>query len=111
MIMTENIDSKDEQKGTDNPYFIAGSDNLNIQMTDMKMNGSNYKIWAIHMRCALSIKNKLGFITGSIPEPAESDGKYNAWNRCNDIVIAWILKGLKPMISLNYAYTTKASDL
>lgn len=69
---------EDSSKGMDNPFFIAGSDNPSIQMTEVKMDGTNYKIWTIHMRRALSIKNKLGFITGNIPEPSENDEKYNA---------------------------------
>lgn len=106
-MTTEN----NENKGTDNPYYIAGSDNPNVQMTDMKMNGGNYKIWAIHMRRALSIKNKLGFITGNIPEPKEGDEKYNAWHRCNDIIIAWIFKSREQSISPNYLHATHTSDL
>lgn len=82
--MSGDKEIKDDNKGMDNSFYIAGSDNPNIQMTEMKMDESNYRVWVIHMKRTLSIKNKLGFITGSIQEPVENDEKYNVWNRCNE---------------------------
>lgn len=62
----------------DNPYFLARGDNPNLRMTEIKFNGTNYKHWSNHMKRALSIKNKLGFINGSLKNPAKTDAKYNS---------------------------------
>ncbi|KAF5463979.1 hypothetical protein F2P56_014097 [Juglans regia] len=43
------------------------------------------------MRRALNIKNKLGFIDGSLTKPTNtSDPLIAPWERCNDMLIAWI---------------------
>ncbi|CAA0840938.1 Unknown protein [Striga hermonthica] len=54
------------------------------------------------MYVALSAKNKLGFIDGSIPKPEEGDPTYSSWIKCNYMVLAWISNSLSPDIA-NYA--------
>jgi len=46
------------------------------------------------MLISLSAKNKLGFVNGTISTLGESDPKYLLWQRCNDMVLSWILNSL-----------------
>lgn len=43
------------------------------------------------MEIAFSVKNKEGFIDGSITEPSANSPLYSAWRRCNHIVSSWII--------------------
>jgi hypothetical protein len=53
------------------------------------------------MRIALSAKNKLGFIDGTIKSLACTDANSVIWQRCNDMVLLWILQPLNPDIASN----------
>ena len=53
------------------------------------------------MRRALGAKSKLGFIDGSLsltPSMANSPLLVQAWTKCNDIVVSWILNCVSPKI-------------
>ena len=43
------------------------------------------------MITALSVKNKVEFIYRSFPQPAKIDTSYSSWNKCNNMVVSWIL--------------------
>lgn len=51
----------------------------------------SYGGWRRAVFIALSAKNKLGFIDGSITETTTCSPSFKAWNRCNDMVISWLL--------------------
>ncbi|GLT70744.1 hypothetical protein SLA2020_428040 [Shorea laevis] len=63
------------------------------------------------MSMALSTKNKLGFIDGSLPKPNESDAEFLAWNRCNNMVLSWILNSVSQEISSSIIYIDSAEEM
>lgn len=63
------------------------------------------------MRRALSAKNKWPFVNGSIARPASASTDLSAWERCNDMVVAWILNCLSPDIQSSVNYTDLAKDV
>lgn len=64
------------------------------------------------MKIALSVKNKLGFIGGSILKPPESDlNLTNVWMRNNNIVISWLLNSVSKDISASVLFAESAADL
>lgn len=40
---------------------------------------------------ALNAKNKVGIIDGTIQRPDDDDQKFQAWKRCNNMVLSWLL--------------------
>lgn len=48
------------------PYFLSSSDNPGNLLVLQPLNGKNYSTWQRSMRMALSAKNKLGFINGTL---------------------------------------------
>ncbi|WVZ14050.1 hypothetical protein V8G54_011616 [Vigna mungo] len=42
------------------------------------------------MSMALQMKNKFGFVDGSIPCPTDKDPMVHTWKRCNNLVLSWI---------------------
>ncbi|XP_062099685.1 uncharacterized protein LOC133805519 [Humulus lupulus] len=64
------------------------------------------------MKLSLSIKNKIGFLDGSIPKPSISDlSLYNAWIHNNNIVISWILNSISKDISASILYDESTSEI
>lgn len=60
------------------------------------------------MTMALTAKNKLSFVNGSLPQPAvETGAEYHAWVRCNNMILSWILNSVSKEIaaSVIYRYT------
>ncbi|XP_022843420.1 uncharacterized protein LOC111366973 [Olea europaea var. sylvestris] len=73
------------------PYFIGTNENSGSLLVTQMLNSTNYHSWARSMKRALQIKNKLGFIDGSICEPIDVDSPLmEHWLRCYDIVITWM---------------------
>ncbi|KAA8535721.1 hypothetical protein F0562_030716 [Nyssa sinensis] len=55
-----------------NPYYLHHSDSPGQMLVSQQLTGENYTNWSRAMLIALSVKNKLGFVDGSIPEPQVS---------------------------------------
>ncbi|XP_022041112.1 uncharacterized protein LOC110943686 [Helianthus annuus] len=62
------------------------------------------------MTIALSAKNKLSFVNGVSTRPNDSS-LVPQWQRCNDMVISWILNTLSRDISDSVLYTETACKL
>ncbi|KAK3042543.1 hypothetical protein RJ639_000267 [Escallonia herrerae] len=47
---------------------------------------------------ALTAKNKIGFINGSIEQPSEKDQptEYALWNQCNSMILSWLTHSVEP---------------
>ncbi|XP_019183821.1 PREDICTED: uncharacterized protein LOC109178736 [Ipomoea nil] len=83
-----------------NPYYLHINENPALELVSIPLDGPNYHSWARAMTMALSCKNKVPFINGSITKPsAENLDRYLAWERCNNIVATWIVRTLSPTIA------------
>ena len=64
------------------------------------------------MLIGLSVKNKLGFIDGSITKPEGTDlDLLNSWTRNNNIVISWILNSVSKDIFASIIYVDSAHEI
>ncbi|XP_073138563.1 uncharacterized protein [Henckelia pumila] len=64
------------------------------------------------MKIALSVKNKLAFIDGSIPKPVITNQHLlNAWTRNNNIVISWLLNSVSKEISASILFAESSADI
>ena len=73
-----------------------------------------YPTWAKSMQIALSAKNKLGFIDGTLtlsPIMAKSPLLVQAWTRCNNMVVSWILNSVSPKILASVVYRDTALEV
>ncbi|KAJ0103022.1 hypothetical protein Patl1_04109 [Pistacia atlantica] len=52
-----------------NPYYFHHSDSPGQVLVSQQLTDENYTSWSCAMLIALSVKNKLGFVDGSISEP------------------------------------------
>ena len=64
------------------------------------------------MVITLSVKNKIGFIDGSIPHPDGTDVTLlSSWIRNNNIVISWILNSVSKEISTSILFSDSAFEM
>ncbi|XP_074315683.1 uncharacterized protein LOC141651890 [Silene latifolia] len=94
--------------GPEDPHFIHHSDIPGIKLVGTVFDGTGYGGWKRAMLIALSAKNKLGFIDGSLPKPATTEPTTKSWQRCNDIVFSWILNSCSPEIGKSILYSNSA---
>ncbi|KAL5546594.1 hypothetical protein UlMin_006281 [Ulmus minor] len=95
-----------------NPYFLHHSDSPGLVLVSQPLIRDNYVSWSRVMLIALSIKNKLRFIDGSITKPVGNDLKLlNSWIRNNNIVISWILNSIFKEISITIIFSDFAYEI
>ena len=99
--MTDNMDS----------FTIHHSDHSGLVLVSKPLEGDNYGQWSCAMRFALSAKNKIEFIDGMIQAPPSTDPKFSAWQRCNHMVLSWILNSVQPNIASSIIYTDTANEV
>ncbi|XP_061354581.1 uncharacterized protein LOC133299155 [Gastrolobium bilobum] len=95
---------------TASPYSLQSSDHPGLVLVTHTLDGTNYSSWNRAMLLALTAKNKSAFIYGSLPRPSNSDLLFPAWNRCNSMVISWILNSVSKAIADSLVYFSNASD-
>ncbi|KAJ4717700.1 Retrovirus-related Pol polyprotein from transposon TNT 1-94 [Melia azedarach] len=93
------------------PYFLHYSDNPGLVLVSQPLTGDNYTSWSRSMVIALSVKNKLGFVDGSITRPTGTDPLLNSWIRNNNIVISWILNSVSKEISASVIFSQSAYEI
>ncbi|XP_074359776.1 uncharacterized protein LOC141699868 [Apium graveolens] len=89
MAATQNTNQNDVNSSS--VYYVHPSDANVNQLVSVKFNGNGYNNWKRSMMLMLSAKNKLSFVNGTVVVPVPGTDEYKAWERCNDLVISWIL--------------------
>lgn len=74
------------------PYYVHHSDQPGHMLVPVKLNGANYQSWSKAMIHALTAKNKLGFIDGSLEAPSQEEKptEFALWNQCNSLILSWL---------------------
>ncbi|XP_075492646.1 uncharacterized protein LOC142530717 [Primulina tabacum] len=94
------------------PYFLHHSDNPDLVLVSQSLTGDNYSSWSRSMKIALSMKNKFGFVNGTIVKPSEAySNLLNFWTRNNNIVISLILNSVSKEISASVLFSESAANI
>ncbi|GAU40777.1 hypothetical protein TSUD_26570 [Trifolium subterraneum] len=94
-----------------NPYFMHPNENPGLVLVQPPLSGSNYHAWSRAMIMALRSKNKLHFINGTLPRPADEDHDSLAWDRCNTMIMSWISNDVDTEISQSVLWMDTASEI
>ena len=95
-----------------NPFFLHHGDSPGTMIVSKQLNGENYNTWKRAMLMALSAKNKLSFVNGTLPKPANlHDSQGLAWTRCNNMVLSWLLNSVSTEIANSIIYIDDASEI
>jgi hypothetical protein len=114
----ETMDSESSSISIDDsssPYYIHHGDSPGSILVSQLLNGENYHTWNRSMILALTAKNKVGFIDGSIIKPVRAtEIVLRAWTRSNNLVISchsWILNSISKDIAESVIYINTAEEM
>ncbi|KAF8389291.1 hypothetical protein HHK36_025984 [Tetracentron sinense] len=107
--------TKPEADKYDNPndhFYLHHSDQPGVVLVTQLLNEENYGTWSRAMLMALNIKNKEGFINGTIQKPATtSTTELQQWTRCNNLVKSWLLNSISHDIGASVIYNEVAHEI
>ncbi|KAI9194995.1 hypothetical protein LWI28_010706 [Acer negundo] len=111
-VFDSGSNSRSSTADPSSPYFLHHSDNPGVVLVSQLLTGENYASWSRAMLIGLSVKNKLGFIDGSITKPESTNlNLLTSWTRNNNVVISWILNSVSKEISASIIYAESAHEI
>ncbi|KAL0789969.1 hypothetical protein Bca101_006215 [Brassica carinata] len=92
-----------------NPYYLHSSDHAGLVLvSDRLTSGAEFHSWRRSVRMALNVRNKLGFIDGTIPKPPDDHRDAGSWSRCNDMVATWLMNSVSKKIGQSLLFLSTA---
>nr|XP_009767377.1 PREDICTED: uncharacterized protein LOC104218550 [Nicotiana sylvestris] len=83
------------------PLYVLPSDSPGSQLVHVPFDGHGFVLWRSNMLTSLSAKSKLGLLDGKINQPSTDSPYYPYWERCNDMVKAWITNSVSRDIAIS----------
>ncbi|XP_035838860.1 uncharacterized protein LOC118486484 [Helianthus annuus] len=94
------------------PLYLHASDSSSLSIVNIKLKGTeNYVEWSNAMKLALMAKNKLGFVDGTCAKSESNDTLARQWDRCNSVVLTWILNSVSDELYVGQVYSKLASEV
>ncbi|XP_019237814.1 PREDICTED: uncharacterized protein LOC109217967 [Nicotiana attenuata] len=93
------------------PLYVHPSDVLGASLVSSPFDGTCYGSWRRNILVALSIRNKLDFISDSSTKPPVGSPLARQWQRCNDLVVSWLINSLSKEISRSVEYSESAKEI
>ncbi|XP_071728666.1 uncharacterized protein [Rutidosis leptorrhynchoides] len=95
------------------PLYLHASDTTTgTPFISIKLKGTEYyNIWSRSMLLALGTKNKLGFINETFQRHATDATLQNQWDRCNSVVLSWILGSISDELYSGKIFSTNATHV
>ncbi|XP_071731292.1 uncharacterized protein [Rutidosis leptorrhynchoides] len=95
-----------------NPLYLHPSDISSTPLIAIKLEGTkNYRVWSCAMTLALETKNKIGFIDNTCIKSTDDDILAKQWDRCNSVVLSWILNSVSEELYLGQIFSKIASEI
>ncbi|CAM8888286.1 unnamed protein product [Rhodiola kirilowii] len=105
------VPSFDRFNPADDPLFVGQNENIGASLVSQKLTGTiNYIPWRASMTRALSIKAKLGFVQGLFPKPMNDPYQLARWERCNGVVLSWIINSVADDIAASLVHSISCAQ-
>ncbi|XP_071728916.1 uncharacterized protein [Rutidosis leptorrhynchoides] len=117
--MTKDSGSGDTHKITQvsdldfgDPLYLHASDTSTTALISLKLKGTeNYNVWSRAMTLALHTKNKFGFVDGSCRKSKTDNVLMLQWDRCNSMVLSWILNFISDELYCGQVFAQSAQTV
>ncbi|XP_019237807.1 PREDICTED: uncharacterized protein LOC109217959 [Nicotiana attenuata] len=96
---------------TSSPLYMHPSESAGSMLVRIPFDGTEYRSWKRGVLRSLSVKNKVGFITGKCQKLVIGYVTFDQWERCDDMVTSWILNSLSKDLADNLQYVNDAKEL
>ena len=96
----------------DNPYFLHSFDHAGLVLvSDRLTTGADFHSSRRSVRMALNVRNKLGFIDGTITKPSIEHSDFGSWSRCNDMVATWLMNSVSKKVGQSLLFISTAEGI
>ncbi|XP_076923089.1 uncharacterized protein LOC143585111 [Bidens hawaiensis] len=94
------------------PLYLHASDTGVLTILSIKLTGTeNYIVWANAMELALNVINKFGFVDKTCLKSTTNVVLARQWDRCNSVVISWILNSISEDLFVGQIFSKNASEV
>jgi len=93
------------------PLFLHPSNQPGQSLVADLFNGEDFENWRRSVTVALSAKQKLSLVDGSYKKPEAASPLLPFWQRCNDMVISWLLNSLHKNVRESVLFHNTASEI
>jgi hypothetical protein len=94
-----------------NPYYLSSNEHPALTLISTPLNDLNYHSWSQTILLILGMKNKVCFVDGSLPRPAVIGPSQIAWDRCNKLVLSWIIQSFDATIIQSVQWMQNAFEV
>ncbi|CAH9141655.1 unnamed protein product [Cuscuta epithymum] len=94
-----------------NPLFLHPVENPALILVTPLLSENDFQQWKYDILVALETKNKDKFVLGTIPCPSITDSTYEAWRRCNKMVMSWLTPSMTSSIRQSVMWIDFASEV
>lgn len=91
-------------------YFLHPSETSQKLVSEIST-GTSFGDWKRSVMIALSARNKLVFVNGTLPKPVSTDPSYKAWERVNSVVIGWLIGAVDSKIGRSVQWFSTAHEI
>lgn len=96
----------------DDPYFLHNSDHAGLVLiSDWLTIGAEFHSWRRSVHMTLNVRNKLGFIDGTIQKPPANHRESGSWSRCNDMVATWLMNSVSKKLGQSFLFISTAEGI
>ena len=99
---------------TQNPtsvYYLQPSDHASTKRVNIPFDGNGLGDSKRSVMIGLIAKNKLCVVDGTLRKPSDNASHMKAWERCNDMVLGWLIASLNRVIAKSMMYNKYASEI
>ncbi|XP_075086175.1 uncharacterized protein LOC142168901 [Nicotiana tabacum] len=101
-----------ERLSHNHPLFLNSNDNSGAILISLQLRGpKNYFVWSRAMRIVILGRNKLGFIDDTCKKENYGTNLVDLWERCNVIVLSWLMNYVSPKLLSGMVYSSNASEV
>ena len=104
-------EEKSEKISNDSYLYMHPGENPAIALVSPVLDSNNYHSWSRSVLTALSTKNKLQFVNGAATEPNSDSPLRDAWMRCNNMVVSWLVHSVSPQIRQSILWMENAEAI
>lgn len=101
--------TRNQGQNLDDPLYMQTLDNPDMVLVTILLTNKNFLTWSWSIQRALTAKNKLGFINGTLCQPA-NEPERSKWRHANEMVSSWVINSMKEIAKI-FVYCTLARKL
>ena len=85
-------------------FYLYPSNHTNTKFVSTLFYGHGYCDWKRSIIIGLTAKNKMSSIDGTLRKPAANDDNLIPWERCNNMVLGWLIASLERTTACSVMY-------